>query len=105
MEREELITKLEGLRPDFEQAMIEAGSNEPDWKPLEMVLPMKWCDGFMYMGCFNGVHEYKHGLTRRTLALDADGHSYRYDSKNDRHVEIPLDLAIDRVYEDIEEMG
>lgn len=105
MGREELIEKIEELRPEIERMMLEAGADEPDWGPLEMALPMEWCDGFMYMGCYDGIHEYKHGLTRRTLALDVEGRGFLLDAEVGRRYEIPLDAAIDRVFEHIEEMG
>ena len=100
-----MVAKLEELKPEIERAMLDAGANEPNWGPLERVLPMKWCGGFMYMGCFEGVHDYKHGLTRRSLQLDNEGRAYTYDSRTDRHREIALDVAVDYVFEDIEEMG
>jgi hypothetical protein len=105
MDRDELIAELEALKPEIERLMLDAGADEPDWGPLETALPMKWCDGFMYMGCFNGVHDYKHGLTRRSLQLDDRCRAYTYDSRRDRYREIPLDVAIDYVFEDIEAMG
>jgi hypothetical protein len=105
MDRDELKAELQALQPEIEQVMLEAGANEPNWGPLETVLPLKWCGGFMYMGCFDGVHDYKHGLPRRSLQLDDECRAYTYDSKRDRHRQIPLDVAIDHVFEDIEAMG
>ncbi|MEA2498640.1 MAG: hypothetical protein QOH26_1045 [Actinomycetota bacterium] len=105
MDKDELIAKLEELKPEIGQMMLEAGADEPDWGPLEKVLPMKWCDGFMYMGCCDGVHEYKHGLTRRTLALDSECRAYLFFGGSDQRTEVPVEVAVDRVFEHIEEMG
>ena len=45
----------------------------PNWKPLEEKLGPNRCVGFMYMGRVNGVHQYKHGITRTYLYLDDRG--------------------------------
>lgn len=80
---------------------------DSDWDPLHDVLPMKHCNGFMWMyrSTWNEetVEVYKHGITRRYLHLDHNGRAYEYHS--DRYVEIPVDDAVDHVFENIEEMG
>ncbi len=43
---------------------------DPVWKPLEEKLGPNRCVGFMYMGRVNGVHQYKHGITRTYLNFD-----------------------------------
>jgi len=48
----------------------------PNWKPLEEKLGPNRCVGFMYMGHVNGVHLYKHGITRTYLYLDDRGSCY-----------------------------
>src|SRR5258708_33930122 len=48
----------------------------PNWKPLEEKLGPNRCVGFMYMGRVNGVHQYKHGITRTYLYLDDRGSCY-----------------------------
>lgn len=84
-----------------------SASQEPDWDPLHDAVPIEHCDGFMWMyrlAWKNEVIEvYKHGITRRSLHLDHTGHAYLY--RRDWYEEIPVDEAIDRVFEDIEEMG
>src|SRR5258708_1621022 len=48
----------------------------PIWKPLEEKLGPDRCVGFMYMGRVNGVHQYKHGITRTYINLDDQGNCY-----------------------------
>lgn len=80
---------------------------EPDWDPLHDVLPMEWCDGFMWMYRVNEgdavIEMYKHGIARRYLMLDQRNRAYRY--AGDGHVQIPVAIAVDRVFEGLEEMG
>ena len=49
---------------------------EPNWKPLEKRLGRARCAGFMYMGRVNGIHLYKHGISRTYLNLDDEGNCY-----------------------------
>ena len=49
---------------------------EANWKPLENRLGRKRCVGFMYMGRVNGIHLYKHGISRSYLNLDDEGSCY-----------------------------
>jgi hypothetical protein len=49
---------------------------DANWKPLEDRLGRARCVGFMYMGSVNGIHLYKHGITRGYLNLDDDGNCY-----------------------------
>ena len=51
----------------------------PIWKPLEEKLGPDRCVGFMYMGRVNGVHQYKHGITRTYINLDDHGNCYVWD--------------------------
>ena len=82
-------------------------SIEPDWGPLHAALPLKHCNGFMFMyrdewaGAV--IEVYKHGITRRSLHLDHDGRAYVY--RRDGYLEVPVVDAVDYVFEDIEEMG
>jgi hypothetical protein len=47
------------------------------WKPLESLLGLERCVGFMFMGRLtNGISQYKHGISRRYLFLDDDGATY-----------------------------
>lgn len=81
--------------------------DEPDWDPLHVVLPLEWCDGFMWMYRLQEgdavIEMYKHGITRRYLMLDQHNRAYRYTG--DSHVQIPVALAVERVFAGIEEMG
>ena len=54
----------------------KAGDVEPNWKALENRLGKTRCVGFMYMGRINGIHAYKHGITRTYLHLDDAGHCF-----------------------------
>ena len=54
---------------------------EPQWRPLENRLGRTRCVGFMYMGKINGVHLYKHGITRTYLMADDAGNCYRPTGK------------------------
>jgi hypothetical protein len=49
---------------------------EPAWAPLERRLGKARCAGFMFMRSFNGIHRYKHGITRTSLYLDNDSNCY-----------------------------
>jgi hypothetical protein len=83
------------------------GDDEPNWDPLHVVLPLEWCDGFMWMFRVEEgdavIEMYKHGITRRYLMLDQHNRAWRYTG--DGHVQIPVALAVERVFEEIEEMG
>ncbi len=46
------------------------------WAALERRLGKARCAGFMFMGSFNGIHRYKHGITRTSLYLDNEGNCY-----------------------------
>jgi hypothetical protein len=59
------------------RAAITVG--EPNWAPLELVLPACELENFMYMGRAGEIELYKHWLTRRYLNISADGQRfYRY---------------------------
>lgn len=49
---------------------------EPNWGPLEAKLGRARCAGFMYMGRFNGLNLYKHGIARLYLVLDDYGQCF-----------------------------
>ncbi|MEA1903229.1 MAG: hypothetical protein U9N56_06860 [Actinomycetota bacterium] len=80
---------------------------EPDWGPLEAVLPMQWCDGFMWMNRLEHdgvtIELYKHGITRRYLNLDQNGNAYRFT--NPGYEWIPMAFAVELVFGGLEEMG
>jgi hypothetical protein len=58
----------------------------------------------MYMGRVNGIHQYKHGLTRRYLFLDDDGRAYEATGRNEFR-EISFEDALARVAAPLAEMG
>lgn len=103
-DEQELILKVSRIA---DQVADELLGGEPDWDPLHNVLPMEWCDGFMWMYRVDEdgavIEMYKHGITRRYLMLDQYNRAYRYDGTG--HVQIPVALAVERVFEGIEEMG
>lgn len=90
-----------------DQVADEFLGDDPDWEPLHNVLPLEWCDGFMWMFRMTEddtvIEMYKHGITRHYLMLDQHNRAYRYDGE--RHVQIPVAVAVDLVFEGLEEMG
>jgi len=69
---------------------------DPNWEPLERVLPRKECANFMYMGRVGEIELYKHCLTRRHLNIGVDGRSfYRYSEG--AYVEITQTEALEYV--------
>lgn len=96
-EREELIRKLEALRPEMAKIMLQFGAHEPNWMPLERLL--MW--DFMFMGYDEGKRMYKHQFTRRYLHIDAAGRTYRWTEQRGFE-RIPAEEAIAHVFEDLE---
>jgi hypothetical protein len=90
-----------------DQVAEEFLGGEPDWEPLHVVLPLEWCDGFMWM--FRAqqgdavIEMYKHGITRKYLMLDQLNRAYRYIGED--YVQTPVAIAVGLVFEGIEEMG
>ena len=74
------------------------------WKPLEEKLKPAQCAGFMFMGRLNGIHLYKHGLTRRYLNLGDDGRAFRHVDRG-RFEEMPFEEALAWVSEPLAELG
>ena len=77
---------------------------EANWKPLEARLGVSRCAGFMFVGCSNGIHQYKHGLSRRYLFLDDDGWAYEAAGRN-AFRDVPFNEALARVEEPLKELG
>ena len=80
----------------------------PDWEPLEAVLPIEHCDGFMWMGLApGGIRLYKHGITRRylNLYLDPQGAVSAYRYVDGRYVRIAVEVAIEEAFAGIERLG
>ncbi len=90
-----------------DQVAEEFLGDEPDWKPLHVVLPLSWCDGFMWMYRLEQgsavLEHYKHGITRRYLVIDQTNRTYRYNGES--YDQIPVAVAVDRVFEGLEDMG
>jgi hypothetical protein len=105
MDREEFAARIEGLNDEYVRMMRSMGAHEPDWGPLEKVLPLKWCGGFMFMGYSGHIRIYKHGLTRHYLHVDERGRTYTYDSDADDYFQVPKKSAVDLAFEGIEGMG
>ena len=102
--RERFIEKVETeLKPLWEQHLRAQGANEPDWEPLHKVLPIRWCDGFCFMGYQGEIRIYKQGFTRKCLYIDPAGCTYEPDSHTFRR--IPVEFAIENVFDGIEEFG
>jgi hypothetical protein len=76
------------------QAQITVG--EPNWAPLELVLPVWELENYMYMGRAGEIELYKHRFTRRYLNVSGDGtRFYRYSER--KYVEIGRSEALDHV--------
>ena len=74
------------------KAAITVG--EPNWTPLELLLPACELENFMYMGRVGEIELYKHWLTRRYLNISAE----RFYSYSDGiYVEVAKDVALDHV--------
>ena len=58
------------------------GDGEPEWGPLEAILPPEDCRPFMYMGWLElgdrRLHHYKHEITRRYVFITDLLETYRY---------------------------
>jgi hypothetical protein len=69
---------------------------EPNWAPLERVLPLNDCMNYMYMGRAGDIELYKHRHTRRYLNIGCAGDRfYRYSSGN--YIEITQSAALEHV--------
>jgi len=103
-ERQELILEISRKMDAFREEHL---SDEPDWDPLHAVLCMEHCAGFMWMyrTDWQGetIEHYKHGITRRYLHLDHNGHAYLYHP--DEYVETTVGIAGEIVFAGIKSMG
>jgi hypothetical protein len=114
---------------------LRAGMENPVWTPLEALLPMEWCGGFMFMGAPEvGIYNagtikrdatgapdftscprmrmflYKHGITRRYLNIGEDLNCYEYrsalcDVGDPIYSLLPTEVAIARPFADLAELG
>lgn len=104
LSRAEFIAKAEKeLKPLWEQELKAHGAHEPDWEPLEKVLPYAWCGGFMFMGYEGEIRIYKQGFTRACLHLDPQGNAYR--RRGSLFHPIDIDDAIADAFRGIESTG
>jgi len=101
---QEQILAISRAVDKFAEEFLE---DEPNWDPLHVVLPLEWCDGFMWMFRVSDgdavIEMYKHGISRRYLMLDQHNRAWRYTGES--HVRIPVAVAVERVFEDLKEMG
>jgi hypothetical protein len=107
METEESHEQALAISRIVDQVSEEFLGDDPHWGPLHTVLPLEWCDGFMWMYRLAQddavLEHYKHGITRRYLVIDQNHRTYVYNG--DTYDLIPVALAVERVFEGIEEMG
>lgn len=57
--------------------MAEKHFENPNWKPLELLLGPSGCENFMWMWREAGIEFYKQIRTRRYVLLDSQGQCYR----------------------------
>jgi hypothetical protein len=70
--------------------------DEPNWIPLELVVPACELENFMYMGRAGEIELYKHQLTRQYLNIGRNSHKfYRY--LDGKYVEITRAAALEHV--------
>ena len=69
---------------------------EPNWAPLEHVLPPEERMDFMYMGRVGEIELYKHRWTRRYLNIGSDCRSF-YLYSDGKYVEVERSVALDYV--------
>ena len=70
--------------------------DEPNWTPLELVLPACELENFMYMGRAGEIELFKHQLTRRYLNIERNSPKfYRY--LDGKYVEITRAAALEHV--------
>lgn len=103
-ERQQFILEISRALDELRDTVL---SGKPDWGPLHEALPLKHCNGFMFMYRVDWegrvIEVYKHGITRHWLHLDHNGRGYFY--RRGGYIEVPVSVAVDRAFEGIEEMG
>ena len=76
--------------------------DEPDWFPLEWILPLEECAAFMYMGWLEvdgqKLHHYKHEWSRRYLFVNDAFETFRYIG-GDAYLPQARSRAIEHVFE------
>jgi hypothetical protein len=103
---------IQAVDAAFAQVAEEYGMGEPDWAPLEAVLPLEERGGFMFMGYSppggnrdGAIRLYKHGITRHYLNLHPSGQAYRYDAVTGGYRKLGLEEAIAAAFEGLEALG
>ena len=102
-----------GFEESVRRTLAEApaastAADTPDWEPLELVLPVEHCAGFMWMGlATGGIRLYKHGITRRylNLYLDPGGEVIAYCYTGNGYVRMPLVEAIEAAFAGIDALA
>lgn len=69
---------------------------EPNWAPLEAVMPFAELENFMYMGNAGEIELYKHRFTRCYLNISSDAQRF-YQYLDGGYVEITREAALDHV--------
>jgi hypothetical protein len=69
---------------------------QPNWTPLETVLPPRECQHFMHIGRAGEIELYKHRWTRRYLNISSDGRRF-FRQIDDGYVEISKVEALEHV--------
>lgn len=104
LSREDFEKKIQSeLFPLIRKEMAAHGCFEPDWAPLEKIMPMKWCAGFMFMGYEGEIRIYKHAHTRHCLYVDPQGNTY--ERIGDGFARLDPIAAIDEVFEGLDAFG
>lgn len=98
MDRDEMINKLEALKPQLAKLLLQQGAHEPDWDPLEKLL----MGDFMFMGYYQEKRTYKHYVTRHYLNLDPAARAYQW--RGNHYEPLPLELAIPHAFEGLDEL-
>lgn len=69
---------------------------DPNWAPLEAVLPENECALFMYMGRAGEIELYKHRFTRRYLNIASNARRF-YLYSNGNYAEVSEAVALEHV--------
>lgn len=75
---------------------IPISVEEPNWEPLERVLPIHQCSDFMYMGRAGEIELYKHYMTRRYLNIARNSQTF-YRHSEGTYIEISHAEALHHV--------
>ena len=94
--------------PDVDGTAEGSLSEQPEWRPLERLLPEAYWGDFMWMHTERygevRIEFYKHRITRRYLCLDHDGRAYvAYDDTT--WLVIDPDDALEFIFVGLEELG